>query len=184
MDLFKEKSLHGYSLDVLISALQKSIRRGHEDLAIRVATELMATSPELEDYVWHRLLVICAEDIGKGNYMATVIVKSLYDSSLLLSDGQAESDRRILLVHAIRFLCAQDKDRSSALHASIAKRECLKNIPIEFPDYVYDLHTLIGQNMGRGYEYFLQESSKVFPDINKEEVSILKERLRTLLKEE
>ena len=168
MDLFKEKSLHGYSLDVLISALQKSIRRGHEDLAIRVATELMATSPELEDY----------------NYMATVIVKSLYDSSLLLSDGQAESDRRILLVHAIRFLCAQDKDRSSALHASIAKRECLKNIPIEFPDYVYDLHTLIGQKMGRGYEYFLQESSKVFPDINKEEVSILKERLRTLLKEE
>ena len=156
MDLFKEKSLHGYSLDVLISALQKSIRRGHEDLAIRVATELMATSPELEDYVWRRLLVICAEDIGKGNYMATVIVKSLYDSSLLLSDGQAESDRRILLVHAIRFLCAQDKDR----------------------------HTLIGQKMGRGYEYFLQESSKVFPDINKEEVSILKERLRTLLKEE
>ena len=184
MDVFKEKSLNGYPLDVLISALQKSIRRGDEDLAIRAAVELMATSRELEEYVWKRLLVICAEDIGKGNYMSSVIVKSLHDSSLLLSDRQAESDRRILLVHAVRFLSSQDKDRSSALRASIAKRECLRNVPIEFPDYVYDLHTLRGQSMGRGYEHFLQESSRVSPDINKEEEEALKERLRALLEEE
>ena len=183
MDVFSEKSVHGYPLDVLISALQKSIRRGDEKLAVRSAVELMASGRELEHYVWHRLLVICAEDIGKGNYLASVVVKSLYDSTLLLSDGQAESDRRILLVHAVRFLCASDKDRSSALSAAIARRECERNVPLSFPDYVYDMHTRRGQEMGRGYDYFLQEASQVFPDVNREEEENLKERLRALLEE-
>ena len=37
-------SKHGISADLLISAVQKCIRRGQEDLAMRFAYELYATS--------------------------------------------------------------------------------------------------------------------------------------------
>ena len=182
VDVFTERSINGYPLDVLVSCLQKSIRRGDWETAVQVAVELMYTSRELEDYVWQRLLVISAEDIGSANWYANTVVWNLRSSSRLIDDEMI-GDRRILIVQAIRFLCSQEKDRSSCLISDIAKREFGKR-EIEFGDYVYDMHTTEGLKRGRGFDFFLDTASKVVPDVNEKEESALKERLRELLTDE
>lgn len=181
VDVFKEKSKNGYPLDLLVSCLQKSIRRGDYETAVQVAVEMMYTSRELEDYVWLRLLVISAEDIGSGNWNANTIVKNLRDSAQLL-DESSTGDRRILMIHAIRFLCTQPKDRASCLMSDISVREMGKK-KIEFQDYVYDMHTARGAEMGRKFQYFLDTASVVIPDSNKDEEEILKKRLCDLLED-
>lgn len=181
IDVFKEKSKNGYPLDLLISCLQKSIRRSDYETAVQAAVEMMYTSRELEDYVWLRLLVISAEDIGSGNWYANSVVKNLRDSALLI-DSKNIGDRRILLIHAIRFLCIQPKDRASCLMSDIAVRELGKK-NIEFADYVYDMHTSEGICRGRKFSFFLDSASLVIPDSNKDEEDILKKRLWNLLGE-
>ena len=49
---------------VALSALQKGIRRGEEDLALRSAMTLMIGGPHA---IWRRLGIIAFEDIGVGN---------------------------------------------------------------------------------------------------------------------
>lgn len=56
----------GHPGDEVISALQKFIRRGETELAVRAAYELYLTGEELTAYLWRRLLVISAEDVGLG----------------------------------------------------------------------------------------------------------------------
>ena len=57
---------NGYACDEVISALQKSIRRGLEEQACMFAYELYISSPQLEEKLWRRLLTISVEDIGMG----------------------------------------------------------------------------------------------------------------------
>ena len=83
------KTKHGLDADLVISALQKCIRRGDEATAMRMAYELYVTSTFHEEKMWNRLLVIPIEDIGFGDPMAAVIVKNLNDlrkkSSLMVT---------------------------------------------------------------------------------------------------
>jgi replication-associated recombination protein RarA len=55
---------HGYRADEVISAFQKSIRRGEEEDAVFFAYEMLATSDELAEKFWQRARVISVEDIG------------------------------------------------------------------------------------------------------------------------
>ena len=32
------------------------------------------------------------------------------------------------------------------------------------PDYVFDMHTIEGQNRGRSYEHFISQAAVVFPE--------------------
>ena len=75
----------GHPGDEVISALQKFIRRGETELAVRAAYELYLTGEELTAYLWRRLLVISAEDVGLGEPMAPVVVDALHRSSRELS---------------------------------------------------------------------------------------------------
>ena len=72
---------NGYAGDEVISALQKSIRRGLEEQACMFAYELYISSPQLEEKLWRRLLTISVEDIGMGNPMAAIVVNNLYQMS-------------------------------------------------------------------------------------------------------
>ena len=94
----------GHPGDEVISALQKFIRRGETELAVRAAYELYLTGEELTAYLWRRLLVISAEDVGLGEPMAPVVVDALHRSSRELS--RDSSDYQLLFVHAVRYLCA------------------------------------------------------------------------------
>lgn len=170
---------NGYAGDEVISALQKSIRRGLEEQACMFAYELYVSSPQLEEKLWRRLLTISVEDIGMGNPMAAIIVNNLYRMSREFE--YADGDRPIYFIHAIRYMCQSEKDRSSDLLKNI----CIKSFAMgkfpEVPDYALDKHTQRGQAMGRDSFHFLNEASKVIPQ--KEIDNDYKERYAKILEE-
>ncbi len=155
------RTKHGLEADLVISALQKCIRRGQEDLAVRMAYELSVTSEFHEEKMWNRLLIISVEDVGFGNPRAAILVKTLFDMHKEFSYGGG--DRRMLFVHAIRYMCRSQKDRSSCDLTCILDKESRRGYVPEIPDYAYDMHTMKGRAMGRDVFYFLDEASKVEP---------------------
>ena len=155
-------SKHGISADLLISAVQKCIRRGQEDLAMRFAYELYATSPFHEEKLWTRLMVIPVEDIGFGDPNALVIVKTL--NELRKEFPYGDGDRPIYFLYAIRYLCRCRKESSNDHVKNIIMKENAKGEIPEIPDYAYDMHTNKGRfELGRDIFYFLDEASKVEP---------------------
>ena len=137
------KTRNGLNGDEVISALQKSIRRGLEEQACEFAYEMYITSPQMEEKLWRRLLTMTVEDIGMGDPMACII-------------------------DAIRYLCSCQKDRSSDLLKNIViKGFAMGRIP-EIPDYALDKHTVRGAKMGRDSFHFLNEASKVIPQMEVE----------------
>lgn len=170
---------NGYAGDEVISALQKSIRRGLEEQACMFAYEMYISSLQLEEKLWRRLLTISVEDIGMGNPMAAIMVNNLYQMSKQFD--YADGDKPMYFIHAIRYLCSSEKDRSSDLLKNI----CIKSFAMgkfpEIPDYALDKHTQRGQAMGRDSFHFLNEASKVYPQ--KEVDNDYKERYAKILEE-
>ena len=157
------KTRNGLNGDEVISSLQKSIRRGLEEQACEFAYEMYITSPQMEEKLWRRLLTITVEDIGMGDPMACIIVNNLYEMRKRFS--YADGDRPIYFIHAIRYLCKCQKDRSSDLLKNIViKGFAMGKVP-EIPDYALDKHTVRGAEMGRDSFHFLNEASKVIPQM-------------------
>jgi replication-associated recombination protein RarA len=153
---------HGFAADEVISALQKSIRRGLMENAVLLAWEMFITSPEMEEKLWSRLTVIAVEDIGLGNPDAPVLIETLYQQHARFPRPQG--DRFLFAAHAIRVLATSPKDRVSddlvnwARHAT-----ALGEVQPEIIDVALDMHTAKGQAMGRDYRFFMEEASRVTP---------------------
>lgn len=155
----KVRTAHDLPADEVISALQKEIRRGHAENACRLAYELISTSPELEEKLWMRLIVISVEDVGLGDVRAPVLINSLYEMHQRFSVGAL--DRPLFAIHAVRYLCECEKDRSSDELLNWIKQT--QQAP-HIPDYAIDMHTKRGHEMGRGVAHFYQEASKIEPE--------------------
>lgn len=157
----KMTTRNGLRGDEVISALQKSIRRGKEKDACEFAYEMYITSPQFEEKLWRRLLAISVEDVGMGNPLAAIMINNL---NMMRREFQYnESDRAMYFFHAIRYLCDSEKDRSSDLLKNIVIKSFAMGYIPEIPDIALDKHTTRGQEMGRGSEHFLYEASKVIP---------------------
>ncbi len=104
---------NGLAGDEVISALQKSIRRGYERAACEFAYEMYITSPQYEEKLWRRLLAISVEDIGMGNPEAAIMVNNfnqmrkefqcqlitnIFRASILIQYGLAQCHLYALLV--------------------------------------------------------------------------------------
>lgn len=161
-------TFNGYKADQIISALQKEIRRGHSENAALIAYEMVITSPALEDYLWQRLLVIAVEDVGLGNPQAVVQINAIYQ--MLQAFDRSVAERRLFAVHAVRILCASQKDRSSdeMINWIIAGFDDGTLRPT-IPDYALDMHTADGQKMGRGKQHFWAEGAKISPEMPERE---------------
>ncbi|KAF1293101.1 hypothetical protein [Candidatus Enterococcus leclercqii] len=157
----KIKTRNNLAGDEVISALQKSIRRGNEKAACEFAYEMYITSPQFEEKLWRRLLAISVEDIGMGNPLAAIMVNNL--NTMRKEFQYNESDRAMFFIHAIRYLCNSEKDRSSDLLKNIVIKSFAMGYVPEIPDIALDKHTIRGKEMGRGSEHFLHEASKVVP---------------------
>ena len=105
------KTANGFSADHVISALQKEIRRGNSENAVILAYEMVLTSPALEDYLWYRLMVISVEDIGFGEPQAPVLINALHE--MVGTFDRQTGERKLFAIHAVRYLCGCQKDRSS-----------------------------------------------------------------------
>ncbi|WP_171333057.1 hypothetical protein [Enterococcus cecorum] len=157
----RTKTRNSLNGDEVISALQKSIRRGKERDACEFAYEMYITSPQFEEKLWRRLLAISVEDIGMGNTNAPIFIHSL--NQMRKEFQYNEADRAMFFVHAIRYLCQSEKDRSSDLLKNIVIKNFAMGYVPEIPDIAFDKHTTRGKKMGRGSEHFLNEASIVIP---------------------
>lgn len=149
--------------DEVISALQKEIRRGNAENAALLAAEMVLTSAELEEYLWFRLQVISVEDIGYGNLNAPVLIESLYNMHLRIP--RPHGDRYLMAFHAVRVLCASEKERGSDDLKNWALRAVADGQAPTIPDYALDMHTRRGQELGRDALHFYEEASRVIPEI-------------------
>lgn len=159
----KAKTRNDLQADEVISALQKSIRRGLTREACEFAYELYITGPHFEEKLWRRLLAISVEDIGFGNLEASIYLNTL--NQMRQEFSYNESDRVMFVFHAIRILTESTKDRSTDLLKNIVIKNFAMGYVPEIPDYALDKHTVRGQEMGRDSFHFLHEASKVVPQL-------------------
>ena len=154
---------NGFPADEVISALQKSIRRGLTENAVLLGWEMFITSPELEAKMWARLQVISVEDVGFGNPQAPILIDTLYRMHERIQ--RPEHDRFLFAAHAVRVMASGLKDRTSDDMANWAKQSITlgETLP-EIPDIAIDMHTGRGEALGRDYRYFMEEASKVAPE--------------------
>ncbi len=158
------KTRHGLPADEIISSLQKEIRRGNTENAALIAYEMATTSPEMERFLWKRLLVISVEDIGWGDVQAPVLLNTLYQ--MVNELDRADGERLLYAIHAVRYLCACQKDRSSDEMVNWLMKEVENgNLLPTIPEYAIDMHTARGQKMGRDVRHFLEEAARVSPEL-------------------
>lgn len=146
-----------------ISALQKSVRRAEERDAGYWFFWLARASPTGAMAAFNRLRVIAHEDIGLADpMMMLVALKSVDDGASLLRDGK--NDWVLCAANAVMALCRAKKCRLSD-HFQAACRDQVALFPDrEIPDVALDKHTARGRRLGRGFEHFVTEGTKLVPE--------------------
>jgi replication-associated recombination protein RarA len=150
---------NGFAVDELRSVLQKSIRRGLVEEAALAAYELFANGLETEEVLWRRLEIIATEDVGLGLPSAPAIIDALYTQATRMLD---RGDRWIYCAHAVRVLATAPKDNMSMELAGWTKAVVAngERRPI-VEDYMLDVHTRRGAQMGRDEAHWWDEGAKL-----------------------
>lgn len=162
------KTHHGHELGDVVSALQKSVRRGLVDDAVYWGIEMELTEPSYVDYAWSRLLVMASEDIGLASTETVLLVHSLYGVwQHLRKKKNRTGPERLMFVHAIVALATAPKSRVIDTSLNYLYRDHEQQYrPV--PDYALDGHTRRGRmklnnDRAAGATLFYDESTKVFP---------------------
>ncbi len=155
------KTKSGYALDEVVSGLQKCIRRGLEEEAMYWALEMSDSG--FGQYLWRRLMIIAAEDIGLAEPQALVVTTSgwIATKESTKSFTQAPGMKIEFLGLVILHLCRCLKNREGDDFVCYVMERRKKGWRIEIPDYALDGHTDRGRKMGRGNEFWYQESCKL-----------------------
>jgi replication-associated recombination protein RarA len=150
---------NGYSVDELRSVLQKSIRRGWVEESALAAYELFITSPETEEVLWRRLEIIATEDVGLGLPTAPAIIEAMNQQRQRMQD---RGDRWIYCAHAVRLLASAQKDNMSMELAGWTREVVARGErKVEVQDFMLDLHTRRGVDMGRGKAHWWNEGARL-----------------------
>ncbi len=170
---FPWATVGGYDFYEVLSALQKTIRRGLRDDALFWATELYLSG--YETHAWRRFLIIACEDIGIANRNTFVEIRALW---LTWLERKKEDDAKLYFVDALLRLIESAKCRITD-HATITFFEG-ERIPLEIPDYALDVHTDRGRAKGRGYKHFFEEGatleSVTLPDPYEKRAKAIREK--------
>lgn len=97
-------------------------------------------------YVWRRLAIFCAEDVGLGNPLAITVVNALWQSyDTAKKDSSRGQPDGNLLTMAIMVLARSEKNRECD-HLKNAEHSLVKHgWKPEIPDYAIDMHTRRGR---------------------------------------
>jgi len=128
---------NGYKLDEVVSALQKSIRRGQEQRAVYWAYEMFESG--YIKYLWRRLSVIALEDISLADPFAAVLVNSLAQSSERINQKD-----KIEVLHpgmAVMYLCRAKKSREVDYCLEIVEHQRKSGEKLKLEDHELDSHT-------------------------------------------
>jgi replication-associated recombination protein RarA len=165
------RTVRGYDLLDVASALQKSIRRSDEKLAGYFAHELYASN--YHNYVWKRLITIAAEDCDG---IISAEIHALFEGfrEVNTPKGKEKLKGRIFLSKAVLILCraikSRDSDHLQCLvydhKVGITDKEIEKALEkhkdkfIELPEYTYDVHTKKGKRAGMTKKQFFIDEYK------------------------
>jgi replication-associated recombination protein RarA len=161
------KTVRGYALLEVASALQKAIRRGDAKRAGYWAVELFESG--YQQYLWRRLLTISAEDCWG---VITHEVEALFRSWQTIHK-QKPGAGRIFAAKAVILLSqarkCRDADHLTNLiydPKTIPDRQLEADLdearkhPETIPDYAFDCHTQKGRKMGKTKKQFFHDEFK------------------------
>ncbi|AMM44248.1 ATPase [Arthrobacter phage KellEzio] len=143
--LFKPSCPNGVELNMAVSILIKELRRGKELEALYWAKQIES---RYHKYVWRRLAIFAAEDVGLSNANLIVQINALwetYNKVMADSSSKAKPDGNILTMAV--YLCAiSPKNREvDNLKNVLGALEKEANWAPEIPDYAVDGHTAAGR---------------------------------------
>ena len=158
------RTVRGYVLGEVASALQKAIRRADARLAGYWTIEMFESG--FREYLWRRLLTISAEDCWG---LITFEIEALYRSWQVI-DRQKKGAGRIFVAKAAILLAqarkCRDADHLTNLvydpatidptHLEAALDEARKS-PEAIPDYALDCHTSKGRRAGKTKRGFFKD---------------------------
>jgi len=144
---------HGYSPWEVISAMQKTVRRGDVDGTMYWAAELDASG--YTAWMWKRMLVFASEDIGPAEppefFTAIWNLRQLHKEM----SRRDPSEGRLQVLHAAYLLATAKKSRAIVMACCYYYTDTHPHL--EIPDEALDRHTQRGRRMGRGWEHFQEE---------------------------
>ena len=146
-------TVHGLRADEVRSVLQKSIRRGLVESAVKAAQELYESGPEAEEMLWRRLEIIAIEDVGLGMPEAPQLIEALNSQRLR---RPRDIDRLMFSIHAARLLAEAPKDRTTMELALWVGAEVEAGRTVEVFDFHVDQHTRRGVELGRDTRFWWQ----------------------------
>lgn len=161
---FGQRTLRGFVVGEVVSALQKAVRRSQEREAVVWAVELDQSGHG--NYLWNRLEIICSEDVGVAWLEGPAVIAALKDSyDRAVARRNGNRPERLFVVHAAMLLARAPKSRrvDEALWAVYGQQEPWFDIP----DEALDIHTARGRKMGRtptsqqGLDHWFNEASRL-----------------------
>ena len=166
----------GYNLYHVVSAFQKYVRRGMEHEAMYMGTEMLISG--FHKYAWYRMRVIASEDVGLANPIACVQVNALYQTFMDFQKDKREGAAQLVFCHALILLVRSPKSR--VIDNQFCKYVDLRHMihPVTIHDYCYDQFTDVGKRLGRGDQFFFDESAKlnnIPDDMYEDEMKLHKE---------
>jgi len=164
MNVKELRTVRGYRLGEVTSALQKAIRRGDARLGGYWAIEMFESN--FREYLWRRLLTISAEDCWG---VITGEIESLYRSWQII-DKTKKGGGRIFAAKAAVLLAmarkCRDADHLTNLvydqrrvdqNQLMADLEDARQNPEPIPEYAFDCHTQVGKKAGRTKADFFRD---------------------------
>lgn len=148
MDLITK---NGYAFDEVASALQKEIRRCKVKESLYWALELFESG--YWHYVFNRLCVIAAEDIGKANFQ---LVSTVFSVANYVEKLKQPPDP-VILSFVVVEMAKSPKSRENDEVVNLVMIERKEGQRLEVPEYAIDKHTKRGKAMGKTVEDFWKE---------------------------
>ena len=172
----------GHPLGVAISAVQKAIRRGDAQVACHFAFDVAASG--FWRYLWHRLLIISAEDVSAHEPVTQEIVAL----ANCYATTAAKTPHRIFIAKAVLLLAKARKCRDAdhlcvlsviapELEAQALVEAAQERCPV--PEYAYDVHTRVGRARGKTREQFIVDEFDALNPREQGQFDFLAENVRS-----
>jgi replication-associated recombination protein RarA len=164
---------NGHDPLIIVSLLQKSLRRGETELAAWAANELLLGG--YAQWMWRRIQITAAEDCAA---LVHEELQALQAADTFERKARSKEPTRVFAMKAIVLLSRAAKSRDADHLSNLvvdrigdtdpdllaALREA-KADP-EVPDWAFDVHTMQGRRMGRTKaDFFRSEHAALSPRI-------------------
>jgi len=153
---YEIRTVGGYPLDEVSSALQKSIRRGMELDALYWAMEL---SNGYSKYLWYRLRVIALEEMAPDILQLVDVCYRWFQE--LVADKRRTGDTHFCVSHVVYALCRAQKSRQIHNYQALMAGLRQEGLRLEIPEFALDKHTKRGRQMGKTMEDFWGEGDRL-----------------------